>query len=137
MTDSSSADVPINACRELRLALLDMHRTLVQLERGRYERLHGPQSAGEFLRVVAFADDLRWLEPLSRLIVMLDEALDLHADATLTPLAVATRLRALLQLNRSEDGSFSAPYTAYFDTVPDLVHQHARTLAILKQFPVA
>jgi hypothetical protein len=128
---------PNDPCRELRLALLDLHRALLELERRQYEKWHGVQSSGDFLQVVAFSDEMRWLEPLSRLIVMLDEALELDGDPTLTPQAVAGRLRELLQLDRSGDGSFPARYTAHFDTAPELVHRHARLMAVLKQWPAA
>lgn len=34
-------------CQALRQALLDLHRQLLELERRRYEKLHGAQSAGD------------------------------------------------------------------------------------------
>ncbi len=128
---------PNALCRDLRTALLDLHRQLIDLERQHYEKRHGAQGAGDFLQVVAFSDEMRWLEPLSRLIVMLDEAVDLDGDAAATPAAVSARLRELLTLNRSDDGSFPARYTQQFDVSPELAHRHARVLSLLKQLPPA
>lgn len=123
-----------NHCADLRIVLLDVHRTLIELERRQYEKRYGAQSSGEFLQVIAFSEEMRWLEPLSRLIVMLDNAVELEGDAAGTQVAAAARLRDLLKLNRNLDGSFSSRYTAYFDSSPELAHLHARLLNVLKNF---
>lgn len=60
-------------CARIRTALLNLHRTLVELERREYEKVYGHQSAGDFLQVMAFDDSMKWLEPLSRIIVMLEK----------------------------------------------------------------
>ncbi len=122
----------IDACKTLRLSLLDVHRSLVELERAHYEKRHGTQSAGDFLQVMAYADEMRWLEPLSRLIVMLDEAIDGDNDTEATPLAVAQRARALISLDRDSSEPFMARYAALFDESPALVERHTRLVAALK-----
>ncbi|SEL38800.1 hypothetical protein SAMN05216359_108132 [Roseateles sp. YR242] len=124
--------MPVDTCHHLRSALLDLHRTLVDLERRDYEKRNGPQGAGDFLQVMAYSDDMRWLDPLSRLIVMLDEAIDGKGDADLTPLAVAQRTRELLALNRESQEAFMARYVGHFDGSPELVEAHARALSALK-----
>ncbi len=121
-----------DACHQLRRSLLELHRALVELERGDYQKTHGPQSAGEFLQVLAFSDEMRWLEPLSRLITMLDEAIDGLADAGATPLPVAQRARDLLSLDRDSEDPFKRRYAQRFDQSPELVQAHASTLAALK-----
>ncbi|WP_343640529.1 hypothetical protein [Roseateles sp.] len=121
-----------DACHQLRRSLLELHRALVELERGDYQKTHGPQSAGEFLQVLAFSDEMRWLEPLSRLITMLDEAIDGLADAGATPLPVAQRARDLLSLDRDSEDPFKRRYAQRFDQSPALVQAHASTLAALK-----
>ncbi len=121
-----------HACRALRLALLDLHRALVEEERLLYEKQHGPQGAGDFLQVMAYAEEMRWLEPLSRLIVMLDEAIDGRGDAAQAPLAVAQRARELLKLDRESSEPFTTRYLWHFDAAPALVQAHSRALAALK-----
>lgn len=121
-----------DTCRHLRTSLLDLHRTLVTLERRGYEKRNGPLGAGDFLQVMAYSDDMRWLDPLSRLIVMLDEALDGKGDADLTPLPVAQRARELLALDRDSTLPFMVRYMAHFDSCLDLVEAHARALSALK-----
>lgn len=118
-------------CQALRQALLDLHRQLLELERRRYEKLHGAQSAGDFLQLVAFSDEMRWLEPLNRLIVLLDEALE-GAAPEATPAVVGARLQELLGLDRTRADTFSLAYIAYFDGSPELVAAHVRVLGLLK-----
>lgn len=122
---------PTDQCARLRSALLNLHRTLIELERREYEKFHGRTSSGDFLQVVAFDDCMKWLEPLSRLIVMLDEALDPKADAVLTPQVVSARLRELLSLDRSREDEFIQRYLRHFDTAPDLAVEHSAVLKAL------
>jgi hypothetical protein len=121
-------------CSQLRHALLELHRTLLDQERRMYETLHGAQSAGAFLQYVAFSEQMRWLEPLSRVIVMLDEALE---DGESAPAAevVAARIRDLLRIDRESTDAFTSRYAAHFDNSPDLAGAHARVMTLLKQFP--
>jgi len=127
----STTPNPTEQCARLRSALLNLHRTLIALERREYEKFHGRTSSGDFLQVVAFDDCMKWLEPLSRLIVMLDEALDPARDAGLTPAVVSARLRELLSLDRSREDEFIQRYLRHFDTAPDLAVEHAAVLKAL------
>src|SRR3954452_19669270 len=92
-------------CQSLRRALLELHRTLLDQERRMHETLNGPQSAGAFLQFVAFSEQMRWLEPLSRVIVMLDEGID-GDEAAPTAAVVAARIRELLRLDRASTDEF-------------------------------
>jgi len=121
-------------CRALRRSLLELHRTLIDQERRMYETLHGAQSAGAFLQFVAFSEQMRWLEPLSRVIVMLDEALD-GDEAAPAAQVVAARIRDLLRLDRASSDPFSTRYIAHFDNSPELAGAHAQVLMLLKAFP--
>jgi len=111
--------------------LLKLHRTLVGLERQLYEKVHGRQSAGDFLQVMAYDESMRWLEPLSRLIVMLDEALDEKSTVDMAPHVVAARALELLKLDRQRTDEFSSRYLQYFDRSPDLVVEHTTLVRLL------
>ena len=135
MTSSAKSTSP-DACAQLRTALLGLHRTLVELERRDCEKQHGQQSAGQFLQLMAYDESMRWLEPLSRLIVMLDEALDAKgtdADSAAAPAVVAQRVRDLLRLNREAPSEFGQRYLHHFDQSPDLAVQHAGLLQALSR----
>lgn len=119
-------------CAALRTALLALHRHLIELERRDYEKVHGRQSAGEFLQVMAYAESMRWLEPLSRLIVMLDEAMEPdNADAAEAPQVVAGRVREMLKLEHSAEADFSGRYQRHFHTSPELAMAHAAVIKAL------
>ncbi|MDP4076822.1 hypothetical protein [Acidovorax sp. A1169] len=119
-------------CAALRTALLALHRHLIELERRDYEKVHGRQSAGEFLQVMAYAESMRWLEPLSRLIVMLDEAMEPdNADAAEAPQVVARRVREMLKLEHSAEADFSGHYQRHFNTSPELAMAHAAVIKAL------
>ncbi|WP_043355133.1 hypothetical protein [Cupriavidus basilensis] len=78
--------------RALRAALLKVHKEVIALNRVEYERLHGPIPAGLFVQVVTEETYFRWLDPLSRLIIEIDEELDApeHHDETCKAVATAT-----------------------------------------------
>src|ERR1700726_4766738 len=62
---------------ELRKALLDLHKVLVDSERTNYEKIIGAiPSPNHFLQLLARDPWFAWLHPLSQLIVSMDEALD-------------------------------------------------------------
>lgn len=62
--------------RNLRSALLSLHRALIEHERRAYEKEHGRISPADFLQVVTRDPALAWLAPLTALIARLDEVAD-------------------------------------------------------------
>ena len=76
-----SADTggPANPAREklvaLRLALLQLHKTLLDMERREYERVHGNVNTGELFRLVIDHEQFAWLHNISEFVVRLDETL--------------------------------------------------------------
>ncbi|WP_420991919.1 hypothetical protein ACKI2N_027120 [Cupriavidus sp. 30B13] len=78
--------------RALRAALLKAHKELITLNRAEYERLYGPVPAGLFVQIVTEEPYFRWLDPLSRLIIEIDEELEApeHHDQTCRAVAAAT-----------------------------------------------
>ena len=59
--------------KNLRSALLSLHRALLEHERRAYEKEHGRTSPADFLQVVMRDPALAWLAPLTSLIARLDE----------------------------------------------------------------
>ena len=111
---------------DLRLALLKLHKTLLDSERIGYEKTVGQiQSPNHFLQLVTNDPWFAWLHPLSLLIVAMDEALD--AEEPLT----AARVDALVQQSKgllvaSEDGEgFAGHYYEAMQRDPDVVLAHA------------
>jgi hypothetical protein len=67
---------------KVRRALLALHKALVDSERISYEQTMGPiQSPNHFLQLLMRDPWFVWLQPLSQLIVSMDEALDAKETA--------------------------------------------------------
>jgi hypothetical protein len=59
----------------LRLALLRVHKTLLDMERRDYERANGKVTVGELFRLVIDHQQFGWLHNISEFVVRLDETL--------------------------------------------------------------
>lgn len=112
--------------QEARNALLALHKALVDSERETYEKTMGTiQSPNHFLRLLTNDPWFAWLQPMSQLIVAMDEALD--EKEPLTPTAVESLLRQMKELlTASEEGEGFANH--YYDALqrdPSVVMAHA------------
>src|SRR4051794_7878474 len=95
----------------LRVPLLDLHRSLIEDERQHYERAHGRVTAGELLRLALEHPQFAWLHPISALIVRIDELLARDTDATTDEVVdVAAHVHA--RLKPSEMGT---PFAKRYD----------------------
>ena len=102
---------------QLRHALLDLHKALMDAQRVRYERLHGRIATnGEFLGLVLEHPQFAWLRALSALIARLDEWID---DEKREPEEL-TAMVAALQALTEHDGANAAFSTAYWEIVNDV-----------------
>jgi len=117
----------------LRLALLALHKALVDSERISYEMTVGQiQSPSHFLQLLARDAWFTWLQPFSQLIIAMDEALEKK-----TPLTMASGAALVKQARRllvaSEDGEdFSGHYYAALQRDPDVVMAHAEVAKLIK-----
>lgn len=117
--------------RAVRLALLSLHKAILDAERERYERRHGRiGSAQDALQVIMRDPFFAWPRPLAHLIVQMDER---TADAA--PLQVTEteafigQVRALLQ-REAGGAEFAREYRRLLQEVPDVVVAHGRVLAV-------
>ncbi|MEB3355246.1 MAG: hypothetical protein VKK04_00770 [Synechococcales bacterium] len=129
----SQLDFPFQRLREVRTALLKLHKALLHSERVVYEQQHGQiRSNGEFFQLVVSHEWFSWLRPFSKFIVQIDEALAAKEPVTLH------QAKALLQEARSlvrpaEDGT--ATERRYFDAIqrdPDIAIMHAQVSSLLQ-----
>jgi hypothetical protein len=124
--DTSSLD-------RLRDALLQLHKTLLDAQRVRYEREHGRVgSRGELLDLVLRDSSFEWLRVLSALIARLDElnAID-DKDVSAEVRGVVDRLRTLVRFQGNE--GFTAPYREIIEAVPDALVAHVQLSRLLAQ----
>ena len=112
---------------QLREALLNLHKTLVDSERVSYEQTVGTiPSPNHFLQLLTNDPWFAWLHPLSLLIVAMDQALDNKRQPLTEADAVALIQQARSLLIASEDGEgFSKHYFDALQRDPDVVFAHA------------
>jgi hypothetical protein len=118
-------DEVLQRLRVIRAALLTLHKSLVDAERGTYEKTFGKiKSPGHFLQLVTRDPWFAWLHPISQLIVTMDEALD--EKEPLTPAVVDTLIKetaALLVASEAGEG-FSRHYFDALQNDPGVVIAH-------------
>jgi hypothetical protein len=117
---------------QLRHVLLKLHKALVDSERVTYEQTMGAiKSPNHFLQLVTGDPWFAWLQPMSKLIVAMDEALD--EKEPLTNAIVDTFLqqtRLLLVVSEEGDG-FSKHYFDALQRDPDVVLAHAEVAKLI------
>jgi hypothetical protein len=106
----------------MRRALLDLHGALVEAERREYERVRGRLTDRAFLQALISDPDLAWLNPLTALIVRLEEVPD--------PADCVAEVRQLLKPD--ENGSaFQRCYAAAMQRSAEVVVAHGQVLRAL------
>jgi hypothetical protein len=119
---------------KLRHALLELHKTLLDAQRIRYERDNGRvESRGELLDLVLRDESFEWLRVLSALIAQLDELAEAdkadgeNKDAEMR--AVIDRLRTLVRFEGNP--GFTGPYREIIEAVPDALVAHVQLSRLL------
>ena len=117
---------------EIRLALLALHKALVDAERISYEKTMGViQSPSHFLQLLTQDPWFAWLQPLSLFIVSLDELEEAEEPLTAARLDAAIQ-EARLLLTPSESGEgFSRHYFDALQGDTQVVIAHTDTMKIL------
>jgi hypothetical protein len=119
---------PQQRLKDLRDALLALHKTLLDSEQASYERdVARIESRTELLRLVLYDPWFAWLHELSELVVLIDETLDAKEPPEG---AEADRLvaQALDLLAPNETGrGFEKRYFEALQRDPDVVIAHAKT----------
>lgn len=117
---------------ELRDALLKLHKALVDSERVTYEKTIGViQSPSHFLQLLTTDPWFAWLQPLSQLIVVMDEAMGTKEPlASTTTDALVKQTRALLVASEVGEG-FSKHYDDALQRDPDVVLAQADVARLL------
>jgi hypothetical protein len=119
---------------ELRHRLLDLHKTLLDSERLRYEREHGRVEGGsQMLQLLAFDPAFAWLRVISALIVQIDEKL----DDKKVPLSGddAKRFRAEareLVMKRGGGDEFQTNFNRALQERPEVVIAQSKVAAALR-----
>ena len=92
---------PRHDIKAIRVHALGLHKKLIDQERNRYELKHGKIRPGEMLRLVAFDPEFAWLHPLSRLILGIDDRLDLPELTEVDAAEVRWELEQVFSSNKA------------------------------------
>jgi hypothetical protein len=116
---------------EVRHAMLELHRRLIDAQRIQYEKVHGRvATANEFLGLVLEHRDFEWIRALSALVAQLDEwREDEHADPKQLQ-AIVDTLRRLIQ-PQGANLSFSKKYWEMVEGTPEVLIDHVKLTRLL------
>jgi hypothetical protein len=119
----------------LRLALLRVHKTLLDMERREYERANGKVSVGELFRLVIDHQQFGWLHNISEFVVRLDETL--AGENPVAPEDVRTAISlARKMFAPSESGdAFQKKYYDAIQMDPAVVIDHAELARLFNNEP--
>jgi hypothetical protein len=113
--------------QELRDALLDLHKILIDSERAVYETNVGLiQSPHHFLQLLSSDPWFAWLRPVSQLIVAMDEALDAQEALTSEIVDALMNESVFLLIPAERGGEFGERYMAALQRDPHVVLAHAQ-----------
>ena len=117
---------------QLRRAVLELHKALMDAERIRYERVHGRiATSGEFLGLVLEHPQFAWLRALSALIAGLDEWLDDEKADREGMDDVVKALRALIA-PQGQNAAFTSAYWEIVNDVPEATIAHVKLTRLLE-----
>jgi hypothetical protein len=117
---------------ELRTGLLRLHKLLLDRERGRYQREHGPvDSQHAFLGLVLSHAQFQWLRVLSELIVNIDEAMEEEDDGRERAQALCEQARELLTRS-GRDSEFHRHYVEAREADPNILVESSTLYRLLR-----
>ena len=117
---------------DARHALLTLHKALVDSERITYEKTVGTiRSPNHFLQLLTTDPWFAWLQPLSQLIVSIDEALDPKEQLTSTAVEVLLKQAKLLLIPAEDSEGFARHYFDALQRDPDVVIAHGDVMKVL------
>jgi hypothetical protein len=117
---------------EIRHALLDLHKSMIDAQRIIYERDHGRvETPAQFLGLVLEHPDFEWIRELSALMALLDEWREDAREVESVALDdIAGALRALIQRG-SSNARFTDRYWRMLDSTPEVLVGHVKLWRML------
>ena len=122
----------ISAIDDVRHALLELHKSMIDAQRIRYERAHGRvETTSEFLGLVLEHPEFEWIRAFSALIAQLDEwreQAEGSSERELDDLLEAVRL--LLQ-REGPNVAFARRYWEMVEATPEVFIAHVKLVRLL------
>ena len=118
--------------KNARHGLLRLHKTLLDWERGRYERTHGRKSNAELLNAFLQDPQFAWLRPMSQLIVRIDEMLEEKEPPSRAEIdTMLEQIKALTSIDQADD-EYAGRYRDALQEASDAVLAHRDLVALLQ-----
>lgn len=123
------------AVSDVETTLKELHRELVELTKGQYEKKFGRvNSPGELLRLVMNAPDFAWLHAMSELMVDIDELL-VHAEISpVDAAAVRSEISKLVAPPELDASDFYRKYREALQS-PEVAVTHGKLRKVLAELP--
>jgi len=132
VTSEVLADPHIHRLVDLRLDLLRLHKTLLEMERINFEKRFGRVNSGELLQLVLNDAQFAWLRMISALVVEIDEVLNGDEPATLNDFEdLISQARLLFTSPGNEE--FKTKYEVALQREPAVVIAHSAVMQMLRQ----
>ena len=125
------ADAHVHRLVDLRLGLMRLHKTLLEMERINYEKVSGRVNSGELLQMVVSHPQFGWLRIISALVVEIDEILNGEDPVKTSDFAELTS-QARRLLTAPENAEFKTKYEAALQNEPAVVMAHANVMQLLR-----
>jgi hypothetical protein len=119
----------------LRLALLKLHKTLLDMERREYERANGKVTVGELFRLVIDHQQFGWLHNISEFVVRLDETLAGENAVTREDVRTAISLARKMFAPSEAGDAFQKKYFDAIQSDPSVVIDHAELARLFNNEP--
>ena len=119
----------------LRLTLLKLHKTLLDMERRDYEREHGHVNTGELFRLVVDHSQFSWLHNISEFVVRIDETLAAKEPVTPEYTSVAFSLARKMFVPTEAGDAFQKKYFEAIQRDPAVVIEHAELARLFSNEP--
>jgi hypothetical protein len=119
----------------LRLALLKLHKTLINMERRDYEREHGAVNTGELFRLVIDHAQFSWLHNISEFVVRIDETLAAKEPVTPEYTSTAIALARKMFVPTESGDHFQKKYFDAIQRDPAVVIEHAELARLFNNEP--
>jgi hypothetical protein len=131
-TTDSLIQAELNRLTELRVRLLHLHKTLLEMERQDYEKRFGRVTTGELLQLVINGTQFAWLRIISALVVEIDEVLNGEEFANSGDFEdLISQARLLFNSPGNED--FKTRYQDALQREPAVVMAHSAVMQLLRQ----
>lgn len=108
----------------LRSALLRLHKSLIDMERRKYEKEYGAVNVGEYFRLVVDHPQFAWLHNISEFVVRIDETLTCDAPVMPADADTAVTLAQKMFTPTAQGDGFQQKYFDAIQSDPNVVMEH-------------